>query len=489
MVCLEEGWDLTTQVVSLAELLLDPFYRTIEGFSMLIEREWLSMGHRFTRRNNHTIDDQTGFAPIFIQFLDVIHQCLNQYPNAFEFNQFYLEFLAYHSVSNRFRTFLLDSEYERSQFGLTGSSLVDLQAHVDSGLHTNVSYSRAMSITSNTTCLWEYVLKVHYNSAKFFNFNYQPNAWKYSALRPCSDMFKLKLWRYYVKETLCTGPLYDLDLILIGNLNQSQQAVSSSSAQSRDKVGSSAADEDLLSVWYPVPVQSAPDYYEQLNEILPSQYELLLKKIIRKYKLDEAHRLPQGEMIIQSSSMLSEPIGEVLTRLLSNQSDALTDDLSSSVAINWKNLWDHFYGLAETKLLNEYLNSEENLMINTENSTKPYLLAPVPFSHVTAQSKSSQNTQALSFNNQLLNVQPLINNKHLTLLSSCSSKSQSSANSSITTSSASSTSATPPFPKLKLSKQQVPKQHKHDFELFIFSSINACNLCNASFKSSEFVFI
>jgi len=46
MVALEDGWDLTAQVASLAELMMDPYYRTIEGFCVLIEREWLSMGHR-----------------------------------------------------------------------------------------------------------------------------------------------------------------------------------------------------------------------------------------------------------------------------------------------------------------------------------------------------------------------------------------------------------------------------------------------------------
>lgn len=46
MVALEDGWDLTSQIVSLAELMMDPYYRTIEGFCVLIEREWLSMGHR-----------------------------------------------------------------------------------------------------------------------------------------------------------------------------------------------------------------------------------------------------------------------------------------------------------------------------------------------------------------------------------------------------------------------------------------------------------
>ena len=115
LVSLEEGWDLTAQVSSLAQLLLDPHYRTLDGFPLLVEREWLSLGHRFQRRNNHAADSshQADFAPVFIQFLDTVHQCVNQFPGAFEFNEFYLEFLAYHSVSNRFRTFLLDSESER----------------------------------------------------------------------------------------------------------------------------------------------------------------------------------------------------------------------------------------------------------------------------------------------------------------------------------------------------------------------------------------
>jgi hypothetical protein len=44
---------------------------------------------------------------------------MSQYPSAFEFNEFYLEFLAYHYVSNRFQTFLLDGEYERMKCGIT----------------------------------------------------------------------------------------------------------------------------------------------------------------------------------------------------------------------------------------------------------------------------------------------------------------------------------------------------------------------------------
>lgn len=37
---------------------------------------------------------------------------------AFEFNEFYLRFLAYHSVSCRFRTFIFDCELERFDLGI-----------------------------------------------------------------------------------------------------------------------------------------------------------------------------------------------------------------------------------------------------------------------------------------------------------------------------------------------------------------------------------
>lgn len=70
LVALEDGWDLTAQVVALAELCLDPFYRTVDGFFVLVDKEFGAFGHPFQRRQAYT--SQT-FAPVFTQFLAAVH--------------------------------------------------------------------------------------------------------------------------------------------------------------------------------------------------------------------------------------------------------------------------------------------------------------------------------------------------------------------------------------------------------------------------------
>lgn len=141
-----DGWDRTAQLVSIAELCLDPFYRTFRGFQILIEKEWVSFGHKFADRCGHisnekyfinlantggsaaanTIKDmqnklyKSGFhqretSPVFHQFLDCVFQLIKQHPARFEFNIKLLSQLHYHVYSCQFGTFLFNCEFDRAK--------------------------------------------------------------------------------------------------------------------------------------------------------------------------------------------------------------------------------------------------------------------------------------------------------------------------------------------------------------------------------------
>uniref|UniRef100_T1JDW2 Myotubularin-related protein 13 n=1 Tax=Strigamia maritima TaxID=126957 RepID=T1JDW2_STRMM len=214
LVCMEEGWDVTTQVTSLAQLCLDPFYRTIDGFRVLIEKEWLASGHRFGYRGNHTNATQTsGFAPVFLHFLDAVHQIHHQFPMSFEFNQYYLKFLAYHSVSCRFRTFLLDSECERLETGLIGDERSQRHRGLDSGSDEEThGFAKHNSLSSHgAQSIWDYIDKHCVRSPIFHNFYYAPDP-DHPILLPFSNISNLRIWDYYLDEDLRHGPSYELEV-------------------------------------------------------------------------------------------------------------------------------------------------------------------------------------------------------------------------------------------------------------------------------------
>ncbi|XP_069769071.1 myotubularin-related protein 3 isoform X11 [Narcine bancroftii] len=112
-----DGWDRTPQIVALSKLLLDPYYRTVEGFQVLVETEWLDFGHKFADRCGHgeNSDDFNERCPVFLQWLDCVHQLQRQFPCSFEFNEAFLVKLVQHTYSCLFGTFLCNSAKEREE--------------------------------------------------------------------------------------------------------------------------------------------------------------------------------------------------------------------------------------------------------------------------------------------------------------------------------------------------------------------------------------
>ncbi|KAF9514462.1 hypothetical protein BS47DRAFT_872004 [Hydnum rufescens UP504] len=139
-----DGWDRTAQLSTLAQLCLDPYFRTYHGFQVLIEKDWISFGHRFADRCGHlssekffltpssegSADGPQAFlasvqnkivspshlketSPVFHQFLECVRQIQRQFPTRFEFNERFLERLHYHLYSCQFGTFLFNNERER----------------------------------------------------------------------------------------------------------------------------------------------------------------------------------------------------------------------------------------------------------------------------------------------------------------------------------------------------------------------------------------
>ncbi|WWD06220.1 hypothetical protein V865_004306 [Kwoniella europaea PYCC6329] len=169
-----DGWDRTAQLSAISQICLDPYYRTIEGFSVLVEKDFLSFGHKFLDRSNHlssekyfilseneiSSDDeeedtpngaaaakaaQAFFAsvqkqftnstqshshlkeisPVFHQFLDCVRQIQRQFPERFEFNEKYLLDIYHHLYSCQFGTFLFNNEKQKNQYTSLTRSIWD----------------------------------------------------------------------------------------------------------------------------------------------------------------------------------------------------------------------------------------------------------------------------------------------------------------------------------------------------------------------------
>ncbi|XP_065585799.1 myotubularin-related protein 1 isoform X2 [Cyrtonyx montezumae] len=164
-----DGWDRTAQLTALAMLMLDSYYRTIKGFEILIEKEWISFGHRFAMRVGHGGDDHADAdrSPIFLQFIDCVWQMTKQFPAAFEFNELFLITILDHLYSCLFGTFLCNCEKERLK----------------------------EELSTKTVSLWSYVNSQLDEFTNPFYVNYENHV-----LYPVASLNHLELWvNYYVR--------------------------------------------------------------------------------------------------------------------------------------------------------------------------------------------------------------------------------------------------------------------------------------------------
>uniref|UniRef100_A0A671USQ6 Myotubularin related protein 7b n=1 Tax=Sparus aurata TaxID=8175 RepID=A0A671USQ6_SPAAU len=113
-----DGWDRTAQACSVASILLDPFYRTTKGLMVLIERDWVSFGHKFSHRYAHLDGDPKEVSPVIDQFLECVWQLSEQFPCAFEFNERFLIAIHTHVYSCHFGNFLGNCQKEHTLDGL-----------------------------------------------------------------------------------------------------------------------------------------------------------------------------------------------------------------------------------------------------------------------------------------------------------------------------------------------------------------------------------
>jgi len=113
-----EGRGPALAVASLARILLNKDDRTRIGFETVIESIWVSLGFPFCKA--HALSGEggggpAGLNPIFLLFLDCVHQIGVQFPSFLEFLPFYLMCLWDTVLLPVSHTFIFDCEHDRAR--------------------------------------------------------------------------------------------------------------------------------------------------------------------------------------------------------------------------------------------------------------------------------------------------------------------------------------------------------------------------------------
>ncbi|XP_041828840.1 myotubularin-related protein 9 isoform X3 [Melanotaenia boesemani] len=116
-----DGTDCSLLISTLAQLIMDPCCRTLEGFLALLEREWVQAGHPFQQRCAHSAYSHTRLqqeSPVFLLMLDCVWQLWRQFPLALGFSEALLLRLATEAYASDFGTFLCNNDQERCALGV-----------------------------------------------------------------------------------------------------------------------------------------------------------------------------------------------------------------------------------------------------------------------------------------------------------------------------------------------------------------------------------
>ncbi|KAM7389427.1 hypothetical protein PAMP_023408 [Pampus punctatissimus] len=102
---------------------------------VLIEKDWVSFGHKFSHRCNHLVGDPKEVSPIIDQFLECVWQLMEQFPCAFEFNERFLITIHSHIYSCQYGNFIGNNQRERKELGFWRG----LYNRFDRGMHPRQS--------------------------------------------------------------------------------------------------------------------------------------------------------------------------------------------------------------------------------------------------------------------------------------------------------------------------------------------------------------
>ncbi|XP_061651447.1 myotubularin-related protein 9-like isoform X2 [Phyllopteryx taeniolatus] len=174
-----EGTGSTLLISTLAQLIMDPSCRTLEGFLTLLEREFVQAGHPFQQRCSHSAFSHARLqqeCPVFLLLLDCVWQLWYQFPLALGFSEALLLRLATEAYSSDYGTFLCNSDMERC----------------------------ALQVKGKTHCLFRVLLKPR-EREQYTNPLYEPNE---LAIWPSVHPQSLQLWRgFFLRWTQQTHHL------------------------------------------------------------------------------------------------------------------------------------------------------------------------------------------------------------------------------------------------------------------------------------------